>query len=205
MRTEAGELEVKFYLSKRKALEEKLASKGGRLVESRVYEVNLRFDTPDLSLLARGELLRLRQDNKARLTYKGAGSELGGARLRQELEITVSDFDITRELLEALGYKVYTMYEKYRTTYAWADVELAFDELPTGEFLEIEGPDGETIRSAAGQLGLAWDRRILDSYTVLFERSRSRLGFDFRDLSFKNFEGLVVTPEVLGVAYADQE
>ncbi len=205
MRTEEGELEVKFYLSQCKKLEERLVALGGRLIAPRVHEVNLRFDTPGMSLLAGGKLLRLRQDSRARLTYKGAGSELGGARLRQELEITVSDFDTTRAIIEALGYQVYMMYEKYRTTYAFEDVEAAFDEMPTGDFLEIEGPDGDHIQAAARRLGLSWDRRILDSYTVLFERTRSSLGFDFRDLSFENFKGLIVTPEALGISYADAE
>ncbi|HEX9090381.1 MAG TPA: class IV adenylate cyclase [Anaerolineales bacterium] len=205
MKTEEGELEVKFYLSQRKKLEERLAALGGRVIAPRVHEVNLRFDTPDMSLLASGRLLRLRQDSRARLTYKGAGSELGGARLRQELEITVSDFDTTRSLIEALGFQLYMMYEKYRTTYAFDKVEAVFDEMPTGDFLEIEGPDGDYIQAAAHRLGLSWERRILDSYTVLFERTRSSLGFAFRDLSFENFKGLKVTPEALGISYADTE
>lgn len=197
------ELEVKFYLSRRTALERKLIALGGRLVNRRVHEVNLRFDTPDLTLLAEGKLLRLRQDDRVRLTYKGPGGVQSGARLRQELEITASDFDTTRALVEALGFQMQMMYEKYRTTYTYGSVEIAFDELPTGDFVEIEGPDGDSIQRTAQQLGLSWERRILDSYTVLFERTRERLGFDFRDLSFENFEHLQVTPEVLGLSYAD--
>ena len=204
MTTAGEELEVKFYLSRRNKLEEKLISLGGRLSAPRVHEVNLRFDTPDFSLLSAGKLLRLRKDSRARLTYKGAGGELGGARLRPELEITVSDFDTARALIEALGYKMYMMYEKFRTTYLLGGLEVAFDEMPTGDFLEIEGPDGESLQTVSGQLGLNWEKRILDSYTVLFERTRQQLGFDFRDLSFENFKGLKVTPQVLGVEIADQ-
>ena len=85
------------------------------------------------------------------------------------------------------------MYEKYRTTYQLGEVEVAVDEMPTGDFLEIEGHDSESIKSAAQQLGLNWDLRILDSYTVLFERTRAQLGFEFRDLNFANFEGMETT------------
>jgi len=196
------ELEVKFYLSRRKEMEAKLNSLG-QVSAPRVHEVNLRLDTADLSLLSTGRLLRLRQDARARVTYKGAGSEEGGARLRRELEFTVSDFDTALALFEALGYQVYLMYEKYRTTYQLGNVEVALDEMPTGDFLEIEGPNGESIRNAAQQLELNWEARILDSYTVLFARTRAQLGFEFRDLSFDNFKGTIITPQVMGVIIAD--
>ena len=198
------ELEVKFYLSRRKKLEERLIALGGQLKEPRVHEINLRFDTPDLSLLNTGRLLRLRLDSRARLTYKGLGSIEGGARLRQELEFTVSNFDTARAFFEALGYEVYMMYEKYRATYKLGNLEVVLDEMPYGDFVEIEGPDGKSIQTAAQRLDLNWDARILDSYTVLFECVRTQLGFDFRDLSFENFKGLTVTSEVLGVLIADQ-
>jgi adenylate cyclase class 2 len=123
--------------------------------------------------------------------------------LRQELEFTVSDFDTAKALFEALGYQVYTMYEKYRTTYQLWDVEVDLDEMPTGDFLEIEGHNGESIQRAAQQLGLNWETRILDSYTMLFEHVRGQLGLSFRDLSFENFKGLEISPEILGVMIAD--
>ncbi len=205
MKNRRDELEVKFCLSNPEKVVSRLVTLGGHLGASRVHEINLRFDTPDFSLLSSGSLLRLRQDTRARLTYKGAGSELGGARLRRELEITVSDFGTTQALLEALGFQAYMMYEKYRTTYEYGNLELSLDEMPTGNFLEIEGPDGESIQEAVGHLRLNWDRRILDSYTVLFERTRQQLGFDFRDLSFENFKGLAVTPQVMGIQFADQD
>ena len=198
------ELEVKFYLSRRMELEERLIAQGGQLKEPRVHEINLRFDTPDQSLLNSGRLLRLRLDSRARVTYKGLGSIEGGARLRQELEFTVSNFDTTRAVLEALGYEVYMMYEKYRTTYKLGNLEVVLDEMPYGDFAEIEGPDGQSIQIAAQNLDVSWDARIMDSYTVLFEVARVKMGFDFRDLSFENFKGLAVTPEMLGVVIADQ-
>jgi adenylate cyclase class 2 len=204
MSSKDTELEVKFYLSRPKVLEEKLSAQGAHLKDPRVYEINLRFDTPDLALLNTGRLLRLRNDSRARVTYKGLGSIEGGARLRKELEFTVSNFDTARETFEALGYEVYMMYEKYRTTFTLSNLEVVLDELPYGNFIEIEGPDSESIQQAARQIGLDWDARILESYTVLFETVRMHLGFDFRDLSFENFKGLSVTPEVLGVMIADQ-
>jgi len=169
-----------------------------------VHEINLRFDTPDRSLTSAGKVLRLRQDTRARVTYKGLGTLEGGAHLRQELEFTVSDFDTAKALFEALGYQVYTIYEKYRTTYQLGNVEVVVDELPTGDFLEIEGPDSDSIHHAAQQLGLNWEAGIMDSYTALFERLKVRLGLSFRDLSFDNFKDMEITPELLGVMIADK-
>jgi adenylate cyclase class IV len=77
------ELEVKFYLSRGGEMEAKILSLGGKLGDPRVHEINLRFDTPDQSLLETGRLLRLRMDRRARLTYKGTGDEQSGARLRE--------------------------------------------------------------------------------------------------------------------------
>jgi adenylate cyclase class 2 len=197
------ELEVKFYLSDRSKMEQKLSALG-EVSAPRVHELNLRLDTPNLDLSSTGRLLRLRQDTRARVTYKGAGSEVGGARLRQELEFTVSNFDTTLHLFEALGYQVVLMYEKFRTTYQVEKVEAALDEMPTGIFLELEGPDAKSIQWVANQLGLDWEARILESYTMLFERTRRNLGFDFRDLSFENFSGMKVTPEAMGVTAGDE-
>ena len=100
---------------------------------------NLRFDDTEGGLRNAHRVLRLRQDDKARLTYKGPGSVEGGARLREELEFTVSDFETARKLLEALGYQVMLVYEKYRTTYALGGCEVTLDEMPYGSFAEIDG------------------------------------------------------------------
>jgi adenylate cyclase class 2 len=177
---------------------------GGELVQSRVHEVNLRFDTPDSGLTRSFQVLRLRQDIKARLTYKGPGETVGGVRARREIEFTVGDFYAARSFLEALGYEISLMYEKYRATFALDGVLVTLDEMPYGFFAELEGPDAGSIQSLARKLGVDWEARIVESYTFLFERVRSALGLTFRDLSFENFTGIAVQPEALGVIPADK-
>jgi adenylate cyclase class 2 len=202
MNVEGKELEAKFYLSRFDEMVNKL-SYLGKITTPRVLETNLRFDTPDRTLSSTGRVLRLRRDKRIRVTYKGPGTIEGGASLRQELEFAVSDFDTAKALFEALGYQVYTIYEKYRTTYQVGDLEVDLDELPTGHFLEIEGTDAQSIQETAGSLGLSWEARIHDSYIVLFERLRLKLGLEIRDLSFDNFKGIEVTPEAMGIYPAD--
>jgi adenylate cyclase class IV len=96
------ELEVKFFVTNLPAVEGRLQDLGAHLTLPRVFEVNLRFDTPSNDLSKSLRVLRLRKDAIARLTYKGPASGLGGARLRQELEFEVSDFAVARAFLEAL-------------------------------------------------------------------------------------------------------
>jgi adenylate cyclase, class 2 len=203
MASKDKELEVKFYLRDLPALKAKLEAMQAHCTQERVHEINLRFDTPDEELSRTFRVLRLRKDRKNRLTYKGPGRVQDGVRLREELEFAVSDFDTARAFLEALGYQVAVMYEKYRTTYSIGEVLVTLDEMPYGNFAEIEGPDGKSIQSMAGRLDLNWEERILDSYLVLFDQVRVALAFTFHDLSFANFENLVVPPDALGVKKAD--
>ncbi len=204
MNHDQTELEVKFYLADLPALEAHLRAQGARLVQGTLHEVNLRFDTPDRGLTRSYQVLRLRQDNAAHLTYKGPGEIKEGVRLRQEIEFSVSDFDAARDLLLALGFEVSVMYEKYRTTYSLDEVEVTLDQMPYGDFAEIEGPDPASIHRASERLGLDWERRGLESYTALFERLRAALGFTFQDLAFHNFRDLKITPADLGMQPADR-
>lgn len=199
MSTSAQETEVKFYLHSLNSLEARLKTAGAQLVQPRAHELNLRFDQPDHSLSRSYRVLRLRQDAQAYVTYKGPGTVVQGAKVRQELEFSVSNFDMAKALFEALGYQVVVIYEKYRATYRLDDTLITLDEMPYGDFAEIEGADGNTIQRIAGLLDLDWEERILDSYLMLFERLRAHLGFTFRDLTFANFEGVEVTPQALGI------
>jgi adenylate cyclase class 2 len=143
------EIEVKFYLHDLEKLENTLKLQGARLSQARVHETNLRFDTPDHSLDKSQRVLRLRQDTQARFTYKGPGQVSAGAQQRLELEFTVSSFETARAFLEALGYQVNVIYEKFRSTYDLEGAHVTLDEMPYGHFAEIEGPDGETIQRLA--------------------------------------------------------
>ena len=197
------ELEIKLFLLDMPAFQQKVESLGGKLIEPRLHEINLRFDTPDGGLTRAYQVLRLRQDTAARMTYKGPGETINGVHARREIEFTVSDYQSAQDLLEALGYQVSLMYEKYRTTYELDGLQVTLDEMPYGNFTEIEGPDGKQIRAAAEDLGVNWEARIVQSYTTLFEQLRQKKGFTFRDLSFENFSSKDISPADLGVIPAD--
>lgn len=198
-----SEIEVKFYVANLDALEKRLQSIGAVLVQPRTMELNLRFDTPEHELEDGFRVLRLRMDTAARMTYKGPSMGLQGVRVRQEIEFVVSDFDAARALLQALGYRVIMIYEKYRAVYRIDEVDVALDELPYGRFIELEGPDAESIHALSDRLGLNWDASAPGSYAMLFEGLRTRMSLPFRDLTFQNFIHINVAPDLLGVHPAD--
>jgi hypothetical protein len=77
------------------------------------------------------------------------------------------------------------------------------DELPYGNFIEVEGKDPVEITRISERLGLNWNARAPESYLVLFDRLKALEKYDFRDLTFNNFAGIKVTGDLLGVNPAD--
>jgi adenylate cyclase, class 2 len=197
------ETEAKFYVRDLNRIQLQLQALKADLIQPRVLETNLRFDLPDASLRSKGRVLRLRRDTDARLTYKSASKSELGVLSREEIEFVVEDFEKAKQFLEALGYQKLVYYEKYRTTYKLNETLIMLDELPYGNFVEIEGKTIEVIRTVALQLNLNWETAIATSYTALFERARAALEFSFQDLSFANFVNMEVDARDLEVNVAD--
>lgn len=198
------EIEVKFPVRDLDAIARRLEGLGAELAAPRVFELNLRFDTPERTLTSERRALRLRQDTRAVLTYKGPAEYEGGVSSRQEIEFSVSDFSAARKFLEALGYEVSVLYEKYRATYLLNDLTIVLDELPFGKFVEIEGPGASSIAEAASTLGLDWEARSTASYLALFSTLVEARGLQARNLSFAEFEGQQVSAADMELRYADQ-
>lgn len=203
------EIEVKFYVNDLAAVEESLLGLGCRLVEPKVFESNLRFDTPDGALTLERRVLRLRQpapsgqpEAAGVLTYKSPSQPGQEVTIRQEIEVVVDNLVTARHLLEALGYQVVVMYEKWRTIYRLGPVDVVLDELPYGNFVEIEGHNPEEIRTAARQLGLKWKARLELSYLGLFERLRLG-GLNAQHLTFAELAGHYFSADDLDVLPAD--
>jgi adenylate cyclase class 2 len=197
------ETEAKFFVQDLRRIKSQLEKLNAQLIQERVLETNIRFDLPGAALRAQGRVLRLRRDTDVRLTYKSASTNEQGVLSREEIEFVVEDYEKARQFLEALGYKKLIYYEKYRTTYELNKTHIMLDELPCGDFVEIEGETLESIRQVADQLRLNWESAIATSYSALFERVQRALKLSFQDLSFEKFEGITVKASDLGVLTAD--
>jgi len=198
------EIEAKFYVTDLKKIETRLEELNAQIIQKRVFETNIRFDLPDASLRSEGRVLRLRQDNETRITYKGPGIRAQGVSNRTEIEFVVEDFEKAKLFLEALGYQKLLQYDKYRTTYSFTNSHIMLDELPYGNFVEIEGEDIAAIHAISKKLKLNINNSITASYSALFEGVRKTLGLAFTDLTFENFAKINISPEELQVRYADE-
>ena len=198
------EIEAKFYVRDLERIRKSLQTLGAPLIQSRVLEMNIRFDLPGAPLRAEGRVVRLRQDTEAKLTYKSGSQNEEGVLSREEIEFVVENFEKAKRFLEALGYQKLIYYEKYRTTYEISRTSIMLDELPYGDFVEIEGENNESVRTVTDQLHLKRDTAIGTSYTAIFERARQTLKLPFQDISFANFANIKVRPSDLGVRPADE-
>ena len=191
------ETEIKILVADLRALAARIEAAGGDLESPRVYERNVRYEDAQQTLSPQGIVLRLRQDTRVRLTYKDAPRLDQGALTRFEAEVTVDDFDTMDTILRRLGFAPSVVYEKYRTTYRLGEAEIVLDELPFGNFAEIEASPA-VIDGTLAALGLADQPRILNSYLGLFTQVKQALGLEVHDLTFANFAGVRVPPEVFG-------
>lgn len=193
------ELEVKFLVSDLAEMEKRLVKAGATLLHPRTHEFNLRFDTPGGNLSQASSMLRLRRDSESHMTFKGPGTTLAGVLARQEIEFEVSNFAAAQKLIEALGFRSKFMYEKYRTTYGMNGLKVTLDEMPYGNFIEIEGTEPAPIHEAADILELNWDERLPETYISIFRRLKDLYGLKFADLSFENFKNVEISMDRAGI------
>ncbi|MDY6988660.1 MAG: class IV adenylate cyclase [Thermodesulfobacteriota bacterium] len=184
--TEPLEIEVKFYLSDVAAMRERILALGAT-ARGRVFEANIRFEDEARGLKDRGVLLRLRKDDKARLTFKSPPADPDeDFKIHRELEIQVDDFETCQAILEDLGFHGEQAYEKWRETFILAETKLLVDTMPYGTFLEIEG-EKRAIRHLSNLLALKWEQRILLNYLEIFDLVRQGENLAFNDITFDNF------------------
>jgi len=187
------EIEVKFLNIDPKETEKKLKEAGAEKVFDKVYRRKV-FDYPDLRLNDRGAYLRLRDEgDKITLTFKqrlGVKSHDGKTNDEgmEEIEIKVSDFEKTAELLTKMGLKEKFYEENRRIRHQLGDIEFDIDFWPLLDpYLEIEAPSWEKIDEAIKLLKLdPKDKKIFSTYQVYQLK-----GIDENDYQILTFEKTV--------------
>jgi adenylate cyclase class 2 len=175
------EVEVKLKVRNLQRLHRDLLAMGCEKQVARSLERNWTWDFPGQPLRQQGKLLRVRQfAGHCLLTFKGAAKKSRHFKVREERETAVQDPQTLCVILERLGLEVIFRYEKYRTTYSFRSqrqqhlVNLAVDETPIGNYLEIEGRQADITRVAAHLGFSSKDAFIKESYLALFAKSRLR-------------------------------
>ena len=173
------EIEAKLKVDSLPEIERKLSELSAEFLAGQL-QTDYHFDDADTTLTKTDRCLRLRQQIVGKserffLTYKGA-KEKSNVKKRQEIEFEISNADSARKLLSALGYEQTLIVEKKRRVWQLGDCEVALDELPLlGDFVEIEGPDEETIATVQKSLGLTDLPHITESYASLIVRELRQL------------------------------
>jgi|DewCreStandDraft_1066081.scaffolds.fasta_scaffold00588_14 adenylate cyclase class 2 len=170
----AREIEIKFAVDDFGPVRARLQTLGARNGH-RVFEDNLVFDDAQGSLRARGLLLRLRRAERITLTVKVPQPD-PRFKVREEIEVTLDDFDRARQLLETLGFRPVQRYQKVRETWRLGAVTVALDALPFGRFVELEGPPA-ALEQVVQALGFRLEQGLRQSYLDLYAalcRARGR-------------------------------
>ena len=117
-----------------------------KLKAKKIGEWHQRRLVYDFTPKRENEWIRLRDTGKSiTLTYKNVEKNtIDGTK---ELEIVVSDFDETNELLKILGYAPRAYQENKRIRYILNDIEIDIDSWPMiPTYMELEGNNIEKIK-----------------------------------------------------------
>jgi adenylate cyclase class 2 len=184
------EYEARFYDVDHDTIRQRLRDLGAECVMPRQVLTRIIFEN-DTTRQSRS-WLRLRTDGRqTTLTLKratGATSDIASIR---ELDVGVSDFAGMQAMLGELGFVPVRYQENYREEWGLAEVICDLDEWPDlAPFVEIEGPEPESVWLAAKKLGLdvttatfgsvdelylcQLDRDILKEPRLVFPPNRSR-------------------------------
>jgi len=181
------ETEIKFRVADLDTLARSLQAAGFRMETPRSFESNVLYDTPDRSLRARTEILRIRSyAGQWKLTHKrlpdsGPGEDRHKHRI--ETETAVFNGDALAEVFSSLGLVPVFRYEKWRTEWTDGQGHCVVDETPIGNYAELEGPD-EWIDGAAARLGIDTSEHLTISYGRLFDLWREQHQSSVQDLTF---------------------
>lgn len=116
-------------------------------------------------------VLRIRRTgDKNTLTYKKRIFD--GAPVKRQIEheaIFAAGGELT-EIVENLGFECRLIYEKRRKTWRIDDVEIVVDELPFGDFMEIEGSltDIRKVEMIIGADEYAVEHRTYPNLTAMY-------------------------------------
>ena len=127
------------------------------------------FDYPDLRLdKERNGWIRVRDEgDKVTLSYKQLNDRtLHGTK---EINVTVDSFDATCDFLEEIGLEAKTFQETKRESWELGGVQIELDEWPWAPpYIELEGPDEETVSGVAEKLGFAMKDGVHGSVEIVY-------------------------------------
>lgn len=143
-----------------------------------VYYTKNRIDT---------EWVRLRTDGKhTTITYKNIKKDTVDG--TEELEITVDDFDKSKEMLELLGFEFKGYQENRRIRYVLKGVEIDIDSWPLiPTYLEIEGENEEEVMNMVELLDVDKEKLTALNCAYIYKEI---YGIDVNRIKSNTFNGV---------------
>jgi len=187
------EFEIKFLEVDVPELEKKLLEIGANKVGEYEYNIVL-FDYPDFRMDKDNSWFKLRTDGKeSTLTYKkrmGVKSNDGSVPDdgMKEVEIIVSDYKKTFELLKSIGLVVKREMKKKRIRYQKGNAVFDIDFWPQiPPYLEVESNSFKEAEEASRELGFDLTKGLICSSQEVYKR----YGINMNDYSSINLEGFI--------------
>ncbi len=192
------EFEAKFYPVNKEAFREKLKSVGAKLTIPERKMIRAIADTRANKFLNKNDYLRVRNEgNLISLSLKRTADAGGKLSDQKEIDVEVSDFDKTIEILKLAGIKFNRIQETLREEWSYKGAQITIDSWPgLDPYSEIEATSEEEVRSIAGDLGLNWDKRIITAaaevYAKVYAMDIEEVLEKLSNITFENnpFEGL---------------
>lgn len=167
---------------------EDIVKKLKKIGAQKVGEFHQKRYVYDFNPVQKGRWIRLRTNGiESTLTIK----EIKSLRIdgTKELEISVSNFEDTNEILAKLGYTPRTYQENFRIEYTLDGVNFDLDQWPMiSPYLEIEGPSEESVLLSLSKLGIdISNTTALDVDTIYYKKYDIVLD-KIKDLRFNDTE-----------------
>lgn len=181
------EIETRFLDINKESLIQKLKDFGA-IDKGEVLLKEIIFYDKELKSLENNIFVRLRKKgDKIFLTHKTKIKDdtIDSAK---EIEFEVSNFEATKQFIEAMDWIAYRTVEKYRHTFELDGVTLDIDTWPRiPVYVELEGDSVEALQKVAEKLNLDWGQRFDKDPRFVFVH----YGYDFdsiRTVTFDKFE-----------------
>ncbi len=163
------EFEAKFYPVNKEEYRKRLRSVGAKVTvpERKMRRViGDKRANPQLNC----DYIRIRDEgNLIRLSAKIHAAESGKVSDQKEADVEVKDFDKTKEIFEAMGFKFNRYQETLREEWEFEGATITIDTWPGLEtYTEIEANSEDEVKEIAEKLDFDWDRKILTAAAEIF-------------------------------------
>lgn len=166
-----SEIEIKFFNIDKAEIRNKLKSLGAELrFKERLYKRAMfqRHDNPNLKC----NFLRIRNEqDQIRLSAKISAIETMRMEDQKELDVIVSNFEDTIEILKVAGLKLSGIQESKRESWIYRTGEIDIDTWPfLLPCLEIEADSSNLVKEISRELGFDFSKGQIGGYGYLYKK-----------------------------------